>query len=544
MLLETLSQSQQSFLARASDDPNMLKNIVKVGHESEHTKVYDFKSGNVIDLLGQLQEKFEADRKEATKQETAAANAFEVAKGARDEAVEAAKDAKAQKTTTLGDVKSDLGEAQNSLSTAKDDLSADETSLSDTQTTCKEKASEWDERCKLREHEIKAMAKAKEILKDVKSVRTETPDNKALPAGPVVLQIKRQLMFLQIADPKLKAVDLIRENAIQTRSKVLERFADQVAAHLNGPFDVVNQDIQKMVFRLMAEQKDEDDHKNWCDLEIQKSEDSKDNKEERIKELKAKIEAGKATSDELADEIDDAEKMVEKIDKHVKEAKEIRDESKKENKEVMKDAQAAQAAIAKAEAILTDFYKSSGEIPKEPWEFLQREPQELPEEPSTWDASYTGVKDPNNKEGGILAVLQAVSSDFAKTEAETRANEMEDQEAFDENMQANAIEKARRSKETEMKTQEKQTLDDKVSMMTKLRGKVNTQFEAVKQYLKDLEPACVDGDSTYEDRKKARSDEIEALKKAQKMLKDAFKEDAFVQMAHPRAFLTPVRRAK
>lgn len=538
LVLEEVSAEQRALIQKASNDP-MLKDIVKVGHAAKHVKKYDFKSGNVIDLLGQLQEKFVDDREEATKTETADANSYEKARGARDEAVDAAKSAKEEKETALGDTQSDLAEAKGSLKTAKDDLEADEKSLTDTSTNCKEKASEWDERCKLREHEAKAMVKAKEILKDVASVRTETPENKALPTGPVDLQLK-SLSFFQSVDPKMRAVNLIRQNALKTHSKVLERFADQVQAHLSGPFDVVNQDIQKMIFRLMAEQKDEDDHKNWCDLEIQKSEDSKEHKEEKNEKLKTKIDDDKATSEDLGVDIEDAEKMVEKITKHMKEAKEIRNEGHKENMEVIKDSQSAQAAIAKAEAVLTEFYKSSGEIPKEPWEFLQREPVELPENPSTWDASYTGVKDPNKKETGILAILQACSGDFAKTEAETRANEMEDKTAYDEDMQSSDIEKARRSKETEMKTQEKQVLNDKVNMMMKLRQKVNTQLEAVEQYLKDLKPACVDGDSTYEDRKKARADEIEALKKAQGILKDAFKEE-FIQ--RPRAFLTPIHRS-
>jgi len=50
------------------------------------------------------------------------------------------------------------------------------------------------------------------------------------------------------------------------------------------------------------------------------------------------------------------------------------------------------------------------------------------------------------------------------------------------------------------------------------------EHAAVVQYLKDLEHGCVDGDSTYEDRKAARAKEIEALGKAQIILRDAFKD--------------------
>jgi len=51
----------------------------------------------------------------------------------------------------------------------------------------------------------------------------------------------------------------------------------------------------------------------------------------------------------------------------------------------------------------------------------------------------------------------------------------------------------------------------------------NDELEAVTKYNKDLQPACVEGDSTYEDRKAARGKEIKALKEAQDLLKNAFK---------------------
>merc|ERR1719195_2612671 len=107
-----------------------------------------------------------------------------------------------------------------------------------------------------------------------------------------------------------------------------------------------------MVFRLMAEQKDEDDHKNWCDQESSKTEASKD------------------------------------------------------NKVAIKDAQEAQQAVAQATSVLETFYKESGMIEKKSYELLQKEPVELPETPSTWDASYTGVTDPTEQPEGIIAVLK------------------------------------------------------------------------------------------------------------------------------------------
>merc|ERR1712156_775254 len=118
-----------------------------------------------------------------------------------------------------------------------------------------------------------------------------------------------------------------------SHSQAMERLAQEVAMHLTGPFDQINNMIQKMIFRLMAEQKDEDDHKNWCDLEITKTKNSKKNKEEKIELLEAKIKDGKATVDTLTEEITEASEMVAKLTKHIAEATEIREAGKKENKE-------------------------------------------------------------------------------------------------------------------------------------------------------------------------------------------------------------------
>ena len=171
--------------------------------------------------------------------------------------------------------------------------------------------------------------------------------------------------------------------------------------------------------------------------------------------------------------------------------------------------------------MIEDFYKQSGMIPKEPWEFLQQ-PVELTGPPSTWSSPYKGVAGPLDQPDGILSVLQTVSSNFATMEADTKAQEEADQKAYDDLLAQNKIEKARRTEEVEQKTQEKQRLVANIASYTGLKKHVTTELDSVKQYLKDLEPACVIGDSTYTDRKAARDQEITALKEVQGILQSAF----------------------
>jgi len=493
--------------------------IAAMGDKAGHVKKYSFKGGNVIELLKNLKLKFEDDLTQIEKEETNAQNSYDLAKKARDNAIDAAEDSKDEKEDLKGEVDSEKNEAENDLSNEKEELEADTGTLEATTKSCSVKKSEWDERSSIRTNEIAAIGQAVKILAKVADVQTEAPDTAAAPQSPVG--------FMQIDssnDPKMKAVIYLRQQAKVLHAKALDRLAQQVAAHLGDPFAQVTNMIEQMIFRLMAEQKDEDDHKNWCDKEIAKTEKSIDDKEDKVEELSAKIEDAEGTIAELTEDIKDAQEKIAEIVAFMNEATEIRKEGKAENKLAMKDAQDAQAAIANAVAVLTDFYKSSGEIAKEPWEFIQRG-VDLSDKPDTWDSSYTGVSDPKAQPGGIVTVLEKTSEDFAKMEADTRAQEASDQEAYDEDMQENDIEKAKRSKEEEMKTNEKKRLVDKVGSLTKNKKHVSDELEATEQYEKDLQPACVEGDSSYEDRKAARTQEIEALRTAQNILADAFKGD-------------------
>merc|ERR1719379_126532 len=272
-----------------------------------------------------------------------------------------------------------------------------------------------------------------------------------------------------------------------------------------------------MIFRLMAEQKDEDDHKNWCDMELEKSTESKEDKESKKEELENKIAKAEADTIELAEEIKVLNEEVAELTAHIKEATELRKAEKADNAITIKDAKDAQEAISSAIAVLTDFYKESGKIPKEPWEFVQlnRKPVALEDAPETWDSSYTGL---DKQPDGIIGLMTKVSEDFAKMEAETTAEEEENQKAYDEDMTESEVNKAEKEKSAEMKTHERARLFDKLKSWKGQLKHVTAELEAVVQYLKDLEPACVSGDSTYEDRKQARTDEIEALRKAQAIL--------------------------
>merc|ERR1719321_2624492 len=89
---EELRTKLQSFVAT---DP---AEVMASGDYAGHQKSYSFKGGNVLELLKQLELKFEDDLLAVEKAETNSVNAYNLAKDARDNAIEAAEKARDEKT--------------------------------------------------------------------------------------------------------------------------------------------------------------------------------------------------------------------------------------------------------------------------------------------------------------------------------------------------------------------------------------------------------------------------------------------------------------
>merc|ERR1719353_1605846 len=106
-------------------------------------------------------------------------------------------------------------------------------------------------------------------------------------------------------------------------------------------FDSIKNMIQKMIFHLMSEQKDEDDHKNWCDKEIDQTTMMKEDKENRRDELKTAMDQLSAEIESLSTSIKENTEFVANLNAEIETATAQRGEEKAENDATIKDAQDA-----------------------------------------------------------------------------------------------------------------------------------------------------------------------------------------------------------
>merc|ERR1719330_183402 len=228
VLVQPEATSEQLTVMQAflRDGKNKTRPVLKAkGDQAKHVKKYAFKSGSVIEILKQLSLKFQDERLAATKAETNSVNAYNLAKNARDDAIKQAKASKTEKTTLLGAAKADRAKMESLRTSAKKDLSDDSDTLERTKKACVVKASEWSERSETRKLELEAMETAIKILAKVGGVRTEAPSNPIPPPSPV----KSASLLETSTDPKVKAMKLLRESAVATHSRALERVAQEIS---------------------------------------------------------------------------------------------------------------------------------------------------------------------------------------------------------------------------------------------------------------------------------------------------------------------------
>jgi DNA repair exonuclease SbcCD ATPase subunit len=517
-----LIQAQQNaidLIATYSDGSKKVNAFLQRVEQEPKAAAYDTKGGGVVETLEGLKADFEKKLVETERAEGNSAGAHALADSAKQDEIDAGTLAKDTKTEVKGRKGQELSTAESELQESTEARDTAQTVLDETTAACTTRATEWTERSARREGEMKAMKEAVEILQKVTGVRK--PSDK--------LDVVAYSFLQKSSDPRAKIVNLLRQAAKKSKTHDLTKLADMIAALEKqtpgaGVFDQIKNMIEKMIFHLMSEQTDEDNHKNWCDKELEKTTMMKEDKETKKEELQTTIDSLTATIATLDEDIKTNTEDIAALEKAIAEATDDRHAEKEENTATIKDAEDAQTAVSNAIAVLEDFYKSIGGVPKEAWEFAQvKATKKGKEDPAMPETSFAGDSYSGTEGGtGVIDLLTDVASDFASMEAQARSDETTQQDQYDAWLTGSKVDKAGKEKDSEMKAARKLTLESKLESKQTDFSHNTKELEATDKYLENLQPACVNGDSSYDDRKAARTQEIEALRNAQTILQDAF----------------------
>jgi len=475
--------------------------------EAPTANAYEFKSGDIIEMLESLKDKFTEERRELEKEEMSRRHAYESLAQDLGQSIKASEREIADDTQAVAKNKQMIAESSGTLEDTTKTRADDQTYLDDLTATCTQKTEDYEARQKLRGEEIDAIEKAVEIIG---SKEVSGAGDKHLPA---MLQKKsRGSAFVQLRasanapENQERAAAYLRNMGDKLGSRVLSTIAMRAAS---DPFAKVKKLIEELVQRLIAEATEEAEHKGWCDTELGTNEVTRKEKSSKVETLHAEIEGLKSKIASLTKDISETSKAIADLNAAVAKATEIRDKEKTENEATIKEAQDGQSAVSDAMEILNDFYEKAGKATALVQK-VQKSKKTGQEPPPFAEEPYQGQQ----QSGGVLAMLDVIKSDFARLEKDTESAEASAQSEYDGFMNDSEVDKTAKATDKEHFQSEKQQSEMTLTEKETDVESEQAQLDAALEYYEKLKPSCVDTGMSYEDRVARRKEEIESLKEA------------------------------
>jgi hypothetical protein len=507
-----------AFLGMMSDDSS----------DAPEANAYEFQGGGIVSMLKKLKDDFRSQLGECQKEEMNSKHAYDMKFADLKDSVENSNADISEKTVTKERKKEQQALDKKELGSTIAVKAEDESTLKDTETECKHKSLSFEEKQQLRTEEIEAIQQAVTILNG-DSMQTGTQN---LAAGASLAQLRSKNSNSEEAEGIHRRItEFLASEGSRLRSNELTLLAEKLAA---DPFAKVKKMIDSMITRLLAEANEDASHEGFCDQEIGKSKVTRAKLSEDIDALNAAVEEGKATIMMLTEEVATLSKESAELESSMREATKMRTAEKAANKVTVSDSKAAQDAVAAATAVLKKFYEGASQATG----FVQTEEQRPRMGSDEWDSlanpSFKGTVDKGHKKGmqtfgksytgqqdeagGVLAMLEVISADFANVMADTKAAETSSQTAYDEFMTESKKNRAMKDRKIDMDNADKAAAETKVQDDTKDLKGTQDELLAADRYYGKLVPQCFDKGQTFEERTKSREEEVASLKQALKIL--------------------------
>jgi predicted nucleic acid-binding Zn-ribbon protein len=488
-------------LAQVRDDPKIpahAKSVLTAFLEMSQAPVgsqegvpeanaYEFQSGGVVALMEKLRHKFQDQLLALQKAEmNAKANFEELAQGLEDNIEYDTKTAK-DKTARRAERLEDAAKAKGDLEVTKKTKAEDEKILSDTLAECDAKSKEYEQNQVVRKEELVAIKKAYDILA---SPEVTGNADKYLPKLVQKATSLAQLSSQSVKENnnRQKAAAYLQQKAKKLGSQYLAMMAMRVTA---DPFAKVKTMIKDLIVKLMEQANAEADQNAFCSAELATNKQTRENKAAKVEDLSATADKLTADIELLAEEITKLAEDIATILREQEEATRLRAEEKAVNLETIADAKEGQTGVERAIKVLREFYAKADEA------FIQ--------EP------YKGMQ---NLKGGVLGLMEVCLSDFARLETETVEAEDSAQSSYEKYMAESTESKEVKEVEKEHKEGNKATAEDDLRATKKELGVTQEELDAALEYFEKLKQDCIDTGLSYEERVRAREEEIQSLQEA------------------------------
>merc|ERR1719159_1161236 len=453
--------------------------------------VYKTHSTGIFDLLEDLKEKAEEELSALRKAETNTKHNFEMLKQSLEDSIGADTKAKDEAAAAKAEAEGGKATAEGDLAMTEKALDDAKMALAEANTGCMQVAADHETTVTGRTEELTALAQAKKILEETSSGAVEQAYS--------LLQVKAGSQMRSRTDlANAELLNLVKKLARQHHSSALAQLASRIQAVFkysqstgDDPFVKVKGLIVDLINKLEAEAAAAATEKAWCDEQMAKTEEKKQELDEDIEKLTTKIDKASADSAQLKDEVKVLQSELAALAKLQAEMDSIRAEEHANFETAKADLTLGLEGVRKALMVLRDYYGASASSA-----LLQQ-----PAKPELF-AKASGAG------GGIIDILEVCESDFASNLAKAEKEESDAQTEYDKLTQENAVTKTLKLQDVKYKTQEFTGLDKAISDMSADLATEKTEHAAVMEYYGKVKDRCIAVPETYEERKARREAEI------------------------------------
>lgn len=510
----------------------------------------------IVTMLEDLQTEFRKKKEVAELDEAKAVNAFKLEDQAQKNELKSKQDAFAANKADRAKKTKEIGVAEQDLAETKTAKKEDETYLAETTASCAEKRAVHDQHVAGRADELAALSQAKQIMEQAMAPSGNDTASSAggsaskvadlllveVAAGEMTSQedlldaaeaeasaieqeersSRPSLGFLQMQEvqehqPSLRGISGQRAALVSLLSRSAERLHSQQLAVLarkagSDPFAAVKEMISGLITKLQKQMAEDQDNKAECDKNIGAANLARDDASTAITELNSELASTEARLDGLVEDMQELDAALTALDTKKNELIKIRAEEASEAAETISESKTALEGVKEAKEVIIDFYSKASEAkaPKPEASNTSKKSDSLLQSAKPEDEAYTGKQGASK---GIIGTLEVIQSDFERTISETKDSNSTAEKEQQKIMNDMAVSKAEKLKAKDVKKGFKGEADTTIT-----DGKANLQGEISKLksgllQLTNLEAKCGVG-VTYEARKAARAQEMQALEEA------------------------------
>jgi len=524
-------------------------------------------SGEIVGILDQMREDMSQDLTEAEESEASSVAEFDGLVSAKDKSIAAATTAIEDKTGRVGTLAVEIVEAKNDLKDTQAALAADTQFLLELKATCAGQQELYETVKKTRAEEIEAVGATIKILNDDDALdlfKSAVPSFVQVSSTTNVRAHARNLLN-HAANEASKISGSSSSAGMELHIMMLALSGKKAG------FDKIIVMMDNMVGLLKKEQKDDEQKKDYCKDEFEETADKKDLLNRKIEGINTVVGETKEALTAMTQAIAELTTGINDLDKAVEEATNTRKDESAEYQKIKAQNSAAIALLEVAKNQLNKFYN--------PKLYKAPERRELSEEERIYVNS--GGLDPRDAEeaeangnsiagtgvtaflqlsmtmqmkthgapppppmvvesyksqdgGGPIALLDRIMNDLKLEMKEDDMEEKQAQADYEAMMKNSASKRSVDGKSIVEKEEQKAGAEEALAKAKKeLKGET-TDLASVVEYISNLHKDCDFLVENFDDRKKARTNEIEAIGKAKSVLNGA---DVFFTQTSEQKFM-------